>query len=92
LREVGGDDSDFVRAIYPSLLRRAHHLVGEQDATDLVQETLARWLRRRADGPAPIHTRAYLRATLRNLAINRATRVRDPLDQAASIEMTPWLV
>ena len=92
-REVeAGDDSTFAGAIYPSLLSQARQWVGYQLAEDLVQETFCRWYRHRARGGHPLQPGAYLRATMRNLAINRATRAGDLLDHAASIEDTPWLV
>jgi hypothetical protein len=36
--------------------------------------------------------RAYIARKMLWLAIDRRRRSRDPLDQAASIEVTPWLV
>lgn len=88
---IGGDESAFAGAIYPSLLRRAAQLVGSQDAEDLVQEAFVALYRRGPVLHSAAHMRAYVGTTMLNLVRNRA-RSCDPLDQAASIEVTPWLV
>jgi DNA-directed RNA polymerase specialized sigma24 family protein len=88
---IGGDDSAFAGAIYPSLVRRAAQLVGSQDAEDLVQEAFAALYRRRPVLHSVPHMRAYVGTTMFNLVRQRARR-SDVLDQAASIEVTPWLV
>lgn len=77
------------REMYAALLAYARRMVGEQAAEDLAQEALCRaW-----DCPPyrPGTWRPWTFAIARRLAAQHF-RARDVLDQAASIEVTPWLV
>lgn len=71
-------------ALHPDLIRLARRLApNETEAQDLVQETLLRLWRRRAEVEAVEDLRAYARAALRNLfrqGLRRAPHL--PLDEA----------
>jgi RNA polymerase sigma-70 factor (sigma-E family) len=73
--DVGGEDfTEFVAGSLPALLRFGHVLTGSpQEAEDLVQEALAkslrRWRRVRADDPV-----AYMRRVMINTHITRWRR------------------
>ncbi len=76
---MGGDAADFIRSEYPTALRRAVLLVGDQRAAEaLVQEAMVRlwaaWRRQPPDNPG-----AYLRTVTTNLAISgwRRRRLRE---------------
>ena len=89
---IGGDDSNFAGAIYPSLLAEAQRLVGDQAAADLVQEGFVTWYARGLRAADARQMRGYIGKTMRSRAVNSWRRRRDLLDLAGSIEETPWLV
>lgn len=72
--------------LQPKLLADARSLVGSSDAPDLVQDAMVAVLTRRSRLNDQSALRAYLRRTMRNLAIDRY-RARGP--ETVSLERFP---